>query len=101
MALGWLSLLVILPLAVAAAERIVAKVSGDLPRSSTRMGWYFRSEQWLADVRTFTAACQFMMAGDMDAPRRDNSPTNPAVGNASIEAAFQSNNRSQFETGVN
>ena len=98
--MSWLGLLVILPLVVATAERIGAKVSDGMQSGSTRIGWYFRSEQWLADVRTLTAACQFVLAGDTDAPGHDNSPTNQ-VKNASSETAFQSKNRSQIETGVN
>jgi hypothetical protein len=98
MALCWLSLLVILPLAVAGAVRMADKASDG---SSTRIGWYVRSGQWLADVRTFTGACQFMMEGDMDTPSHDNSPVNQSVGNPGLETVQKSGNRSQLETSVN
>lgn len=101
MALCWLSLLVILPLAVAGADRIADKVSDGMQGGSTRIGWYVRSGQWLADVRTFTGACQFMMEGDMDTPSHDNSSINQSVGNPGLEAVHKSGNRSQLETSVN
>jgi len=97
----WLSLLLILPLAVAGAHRMADKISDGVPGSSTRIGWYLQSGQWLADVRTFTAACEFVLEGDPDAVATANSLTNQPVGNPGIEAAFNSGSRGQMETGVN
>ena len=101
MALSWLSLLAILPLAVAGADQMADKVSDGRQGSSKRIGWYVSSGQWLADVRTFKGACQFMMESDMDTPSHDNSPTNQSVGNLGLEAVHKSGNRSQLETSVN
>ena len=68
MLLSWLGLLLILPLAKVAGERLRTKVANEIQSGSTRIGWYFHSDQWLADVRTFTAACQYVMEDDPDAP---------------------------------
>lgn len=70
----WFGLLLILPLAIGATERLRAKVASEARHCSPRVGWYFQSGQWLADVRTFAAACQFVTEGDADATGRDSSP---------------------------
>ena len=88
MALCRLSLLVILPVAVAAAGRIAAQAADERQGGSTRMGWYVRSEQWLADFRTLTAACRFVLEGDADAPGSGNPPAYQSVGKPGVEAAF-------------
>jgi hypothetical protein len=68
-------LLAVVSLSVVSAERLRTRVSTELEGNATRVGWYFRSGQWLADVRTFSAACQFVMNGDGSAAGQANPPS--------------------------
>jgi hypothetical protein len=92
----WLVLLAVVSLSVVSAERLRTRVSTELKGGSTRVGWYFRSGQWLADVRTFSAACQFVMEGDQDAPGQDRA----AVELAMPESETAPNPTSMVEAGA-
>jgi len=67
-------LLLILPLAIAATERLRTRVANEIQHCSPRVGWYFQSGQWLADVRTFAAACEFVLERDADSPAMGSTP---------------------------
>jgi hypothetical protein len=54
----------ILLLAMVAAERLRTRVVREVRDRSPRAGWYLQSGQWLADIRTFSAACRFVMEND-------------------------------------
>lgn len=71
-----LIVLLVLTLAVVAFNRLVPKVANGGQGSTARVGWYLRSGQWHADVRTLVAAFEFVMTPDSSAPAGTNSPTN-------------------------
>ena len=64
-----------LTVALAALNYLVPKVS-EFPGTSMRLGWYVRSGQWHADVRTMAAAFQYLMTPDQNISSGTNSPTN-------------------------
>jgi len=80
---GWFGLLLILLLAMAAVEHLKPKVANEIQSGSIRLGWYFHSNQWLADVRTFAAACEFVMRDDSDAAGQ---PTSPNIQSATPDS---------------
>ncbi len=65
----WLQLL-LLPLALLAAEPVTVQVADGIGRRATRLGWYVHSGQWLADVRTVRAACQYLLADERETDAR-------------------------------
>ena len=72
--LACLGFLIALQLILAIAERLKTSIANEIEHGSTRVGWYFRSGQWLADVRTFSAACQFVMEEDGNATGQPSPP---------------------------
>jgi len=49
----------------------LASFATELPASSKRgafgkLHWYFQSKQWIADARTFHAACQFLLDAQLN-----------------------------------
>ena len=74
-ALG-LGLLVILPASFVAVDYLVPKAPSRSQGASTRAGWYLRSGQWRADVRTLAAAFEFVMNSVPQAPTGAGAPTN-------------------------
>ena len=68
-------LLPVLTLALAAFNCLLPKVS-EVPGTRMRVGWYLRSGQWHADVRTLAAAFQYLMIPDENISSGTNSPTN-------------------------
>ena len=74
-----LSLLLCLTLAFAAFDYVVAKVPDGAQGVTKRNGWYFRSGQWCADVRTLAAAFKSIVDSDPDTPVLSNSPVNQLV----------------------
>jgi hypothetical protein len=73
-AFSWLVILIILSSAIISAERLRTMFSHEIQSGSTQVGRYFHSGRWLADVRTFRAACQFVMEGDAAAPGQGSAP---------------------------
>lgn len=73
--------LLTLALGSAALNHLLAQVPDRAQRVTARTGWYFRSGQWQADVRTLAAACQFIMANDA-APAATNYANLPAAESA-------------------
>lgn len=71
-----LTLLLILLLAAAALGRLVPSVRDGMPGAKARGGWYFRSGQWQADVRTLAAAFQYIMDDDSDPAIVPSTPAN-------------------------
>jgi len=71
-----ITLLLSLALAFAAFDYAVPKVPDGTPGSTRRVGWYLRSGQWHADVRTLATAFQFLVNSDPDVPIQCNPPTN-------------------------
>lgn len=71
-----LMLLLGMTLASAAFTRLVPKDSNGVQGTNVRVGWYLRSGQWHADVRTLAAAFQYLMTPDTRPPTGANSPTN-------------------------
>lgn len=69
-------LLLGMTLASAAFTRLVPKDSNGVQGTNVRVGWYLRSGQWHADVRTLAAAFQYLMTPDTRPPTGANSPTN-------------------------
>lgn len=78
-ALLGLSLLVILPLTFTALDHLVPKVSSRGPGASTRAGWYLRSGQWHADIRTLVAAFAYVIDSDTETTAAINPPTKQLV----------------------
>lgn len=76
MAVLGLGLLMIMPVSFTALDYLVPKTPGLGQIASTRAGWYLRSGQWHADVRTLAAAFEFVMDLSPDAPAGTNSPIN-------------------------
>jgi hypothetical protein len=60
----YLLLLLGLTLVSTAINRLVPKDSNGVQRTNVRVGWYLRSGQWHADVRTLAAAFQYLMTPD-------------------------------------
>ena len=71
-----ISLLLCLTLAFAAFDYVVPKVANGDEAGTRRVGWYLRSGQWRADVRTLAAAFEFILNLDQGAPLQTNPPTN-------------------------
>ena len=71
-----LILLLVLTLAIAAFNRVVPKTSDGVHGITVHVGWYLRSSQWQADMRTLVAAFQFIMDTDSYLPAGTNSRTN-------------------------
>ena len=69
-------LLLVLTLAVAAFSRVAPKTSDGVHGTTVHVGWYLRSGQWQADMRTVVAAFQFIIDTDSYLPVGTNSPTN-------------------------
>lgn len=72
-ALG-LGLLVLLSVGLVVTEYLVPEPSSRSLGASSRAGWYLRSGQWRADVRTLAAAFEFVMDSTPEAPARTNAP---------------------------
>ena len=70
-----LGLLALLPLSFTALDYLVPKAASQDQRASTRAGWYLRSGQWRADVRTIAAAFEYVIDLVPGAPAGTNSPT--------------------------
>ena len=66
-------LVLLLTLAVAAVRQSSASITRKV-RNPTLVGWYFKSGQWLADIRTFAAAYQFVMDQDQAMPGQNRAP---------------------------
>jgi len=81
-----LALLAVLTLALA-FQYLVPKISAESPRTGMRVGWYLRSGQWHADVRTLAAAFQYLMTPDQNTKSWINSPTNQ-LATATSEAGW-------------
>jgi len=62
-----------LTLAVSAVGQLSARITNEV-RNPTRVGWYFGSGQWLADIRTFAAAYQFVVDEDQATPGQNRAP---------------------------
>lgn len=71
--------LLTLVLGSAALNRLQFQMPDRAQGVSARAGWYLRSGQWQADVRTLAAACQFIMATDGAAPAVTNYAHLPAA----------------------
>ena len=80
MLVAGLSLLLGLALAYATFDYAVPKLENGDRASARRFGWYLRSGQWRADVRTLGAAFQFLANSDPATPIPSNSITNEPVG---------------------
>jgi hypothetical protein len=70
--------LLCLALGAAAVNQLWAQAPDPAPRATGRTGWYFRSGQWQADLRTLAAAYHYVMADD---------PATPAVTNLANKSA--------------
>jgi hypothetical protein len=81
-----LALLAVLTLALA-FHYLGPKSSAEAPRTKLRVGWYLRSGQWHADVRTLAAAFQYLMTPDENTKSWTNSPTNQ-LATATSEAGW-------------
>ncbi len=97
----WLGLLVIVPLVAIGGQRIAVSMSSGVPNRSPRIGWYFHSGQWLADLRTIGAACELITEADAPTPRVNNSPAGQVVDNSHTQAAQGVENPSHKEIAVN
>ena len=66
--LRWLGLVLVMPLVLAASDYLAASDRGGVRVPASRIGWYFRSGQWHADVRSLAAAFRYLMSDDSDTP---------------------------------
>jgi len=69
-------ILLALTAAFAPLNYLVPRLPHGARGPSVRIGWYLRSGQWHADVRTLAAAFQYVMDAYPGPATRTNSPTN-------------------------
>ena len=75
-ALVGLGLLVILPVSLTTFDFRSARAPSQGQMASARSGWYLRSGQWRADVRTLAAAFEYVVDWLPGTPTGVSSPTN-------------------------
>ena len=76
-ALPALRLLLIVALVFSAGASLATQIPRGAQSPTNRVGWYLRSGQWHADIRTLAAAFQFIADCDSDDPVQTNAPGNP------------------------
>jgi hypothetical protein len=75
-----LGLLLLVPLGVTALDYLVPKFLTPGQSAATRAGWYLRSNQWQADIRTLVCAVAYVMeaeAGANSPARQLTAPSQP------------------------
>lgn len=79
---GWpcLAMLLVLLMAFTGFDRLVPDDSNRAQGGNARVGWYLRSGQWHADVRTLAAVFQYLLSPDPLTPTETNPSTNWVAG---------------------
>ena len=80
--IGGALLLAVLAGAWAGFDQLMPQVPGGLRSGQSRLGWYLRSGQWHADVRTAIAAADYVFD-----PANDLLPTVPSATHHQMAAA--------------